>query len=82
MHHEFARTSPAVAPNDIEWAFRDGQPAIVAHVPNGEGDYEVFRLDQIAPDSRYQREFARALLRLAQQRLDETEPVSVIGASA
>lgn len=81
MHHDYARTSPTVAANDIEWAFADGRPAIVAHVPDGEGNYEVFRLDQVAPDSRYQREFVRALLRLARQRMAETEPTSTVGAA-
>lgn len=74
MNPNYCATKPAVAPNDIEWAFTDGQPAIVAHVPDGEGNYTVYRLDQLAPDRPHDREFVRALLRLAQKQMDETEP--------
>lgn len=72
-------TRPAVAPNDIEWAFTDGQPAIVAHVPDGEGDYIVIRLDQVAPESIYEREHVRALLRIAERVMADSEPTSTNG---
>ncbi|WP_294567551.1 hypothetical protein [uncultured Arthrobacter sp.] len=74
MHHDFARTSPEVAPNDIEWAFQDGTPSIVAHIPDGEGNYSVVRLDQTAPESIYEREQVRALLRIARHQMDVSEP--------
>lgn len=82
MNPSSCATRPEVAPNDIEWAFTDGQPAIVAHIPDGEGNYSVVRLDQIAPKSRYEREHVKALLRIAQHVMDASEPTSVAGVSA
>lgn len=81
MHHDYARTSPAVAPNDIEWAFADGQPSIVVHVPDGEGNYSAIRLDQTAPESFYEREHVRALLRIAERVMADSEPTSTVGAA-
>ena len=65
---------PAVRPQDIEWAFTDGQPAIVVHIPDGEGNYSVVRLDQMAPESHYEREHVRALLRIAERVMADSEP--------
>ena len=80
MHHDYARTTPEVQPNDLEWAFTDGQPSIVAHIPDGEGNYSVVCLDQIAPTTTYEREHVRALLRIAQHNMEISEPTTTTGA--
>lgn len=82
MHHDFASTKPAVEPDDIEWAFQDGQPSIVAHIPDGEGNYSVVRLDQIAPESLYEREHVKALLRIAERVMADSEPTRTTGGAA
>lgn len=74
MHESGAQTRPAVAPNDIEWAFANGQPSIVVHIPNGRRDYEVYDLTRTAPEGHYQREQVRALLRVAERVLADSEP--------
>lgn len=80
MHESMSQTRPAVSPDEIEWAFAAGQPAIVAHIPNEWGDYEAVRLDHTAPENEYRREMIRALLRLAQRQLDISEPANTAGA--
>lgn len=80
MNPDYCGTRPAVAANDLEWAFTDGQPSIVAHIPDGEGNYSVVRLDQIAPTTTYEREHVRALLRIAQHNMEISEPTTTTGA--
>lgn len=81
MHESMSQTRPAVSPDEIEWAFAAGQPAIVAHIPNEWGDYEAIRLDQVAPENLYRREMVRALLRLADRIMADSEPVNPNGAA-
>lgn len=80
MNDEMCRTRPTVDPDDIEWAFLNGQPAIVVHVPNEYGDYEAVRLDHVAPENLYRREMVRALLRIAERVMADSEPVNANGA--
>jgi hypothetical protein len=69
-----SQTRPAVSPNEIEWAFRDGQPSIVVHIPDGKGYYSVYEIARQAPESHYEREHVRALLRIAERVMADSEP--------
>lgn len=74
MNPDYCSTDPKVSPTDIEWVFCEGMPALVAHIPNADGVFSAIRLDQIAPESHYEREFIRALLRIAERVMEDSEP--------
>jgi hypothetical protein len=74
MNPDMCETRPAAGPDEIEWMFPNGQPAIVVHVPNEYGDYEAIRLDHVAPENLYRREMVRALLRIAERVMADSEP--------
>ena len=81
MNDRYASTTPKVAPNDIEWAFADGKPSIVVHIPDADGNYSVIALDQDAPSTDYEREMVRALLRIASRVMQDSERTSTNGAA-
>ena len=82
MNPNSTHTRPIVPPDDIEWAFRDGTPSLVVHVPDGEGNYTVYDLTHTAPSSFYERTIVEALLAIAGRKMDDTEPTSTVGASS
>lgn len=80
MHESGAQTKPRVPADWIEWAFVPGDPAVVVAVPSDDGDLSLYRLDHAAPDNLREREFVRALLRIAERVMADSEPVNPNGA--
>ena len=74
MNDESCRTEPL----GIEWEFKDGEPALVAHLPGRRhrGDWELW--DLLSADlgdlTPLQRSIVRAYLQVVTANLDETEP--------
>lgn len=81
MHESGAQTEPEYPADWIEWGFKPGDPALVAGVPDDSGDMVLIRLDHIAPESTREREFVKALMRIAQGMLDASEPSIMTGAA-
>ncbi|WP_028654861.1 hypothetical protein [Nocardioides sp. J54] len=77
MHERGAQIKPAYPADWIEWGFRPGDPALVAAVPDDDGETALIRLDQFAPTGHREREFVTALLNIAHRLLAESEPTSL-----
>lgn len=82
MHEDGAQIKPDAPADWIEWAFKPGDPALVAALPDDDGEITLVRLDTVSPASFREREFARTLLRIASRMLDESEPTRTFQVSA
>lgn len=57
----------------IEWQFPPGSFELVAHLPIGDGSWEVVRASERAPSTQMAREALRALIRVAAAHLAAAE---------